>query len=610
MKRQEGRRNIHILQTLLFAAAGIAVTLFLILIGIREKAGVFRERTDKGYTIVQEYICQEIEAADAPIGIKKEYTFHLNEAAAGDTYLAFYTVHQYAEVWLDGDKVYGLGLSGKKPLSRTVGSNWVLIPFYREDAGKEIRVEITPVYEDFRNRKVEFLVGSELAIYRDRLSKDLPQLILSTMAIFVGLIFVCVAGYNQFRKHRGKSLVALGFFSVMMGIWRLTDTRFTPFMFPNHPVLLFYLSISMLMLGMIPLMKWIEEYFTEKGRKLIDIYCIVSAVLCLLQLFCQIVGIAELRETLFITHILIGAGVVIAIAIVIYEMVKYPDRIRVKVGNKLPYICVAGVIGDVAAFYVKGNSSGLLFSLSGFLLYIVMMGIATLFHFSEQELQLAEKERQLAEQDRQLAEQDRSLTDSRIKAMMSQIRSHFIFNVLTTISTYCKTDPKMADNALIRFSRYLRKNIRILEEDGMIDFAMELEQVEDYIALEQLRFPECIVFEKQIGTSSFKLPPLTIQPLVENAIKHGLVGRGRCGTIRLSTMRRTDCIEIEVTDDGVGFKPEDCGKPDSVGIRNVRYRLEKLAEGSLEIDSQPGKGTTVKITIPIKESGNESNLRG
>lgn len=194
--------------------------------------------------------------------------------------------------------------------------------------------------------------------------------------------------------------------------------------------------------------------------------------------------------------------------------------------------------------------------------------------------------------------------------MMSQIRSHFIFNVLTTISTYCKTDPKMADNALIRFSRYLRKNIRILEEDGMIDFAMELEQVEDYIALEQLRFPECIVFEKQIGTSSFKLPPLTIQPLVENAIKHGLVGRGRCGTIRLSTMRRTDCIEIEVTDDGVGFKPEDCGKPDSVGIRNVRYRLEKLAEGSLEIDSQPGKGTTVKITIPIKESGNESNLRG
>lgn len=604
MKRQKGsRRNIQLFQSLLFVIAGIAVTFFLILLGVLEKTEVLQERTEKGYTIVQEYICQELEVADAPIGIKKEYTFYLNEAASGDTYLAFYTVHQYVEVWLDGHQIYGLGLSGEASLNRTVGSNWVLIPLYREDARKEIRVEITPVYEDFRNREVEFLVGSELAIYRDRLFKDLPQLILSVMAIFIGFLFVCVAGYNQFRKHRGKGLVALGFFSVMMGVWRLTDTRFTPFMFPNHPVLLFYLSVSMLMLGMIPLMKWLEEYFTEKGKNVINLYCMVSSAICLLQLFCQIAGIAEFRETLFITHILIGAGVVIAIALVIYERVKYPDNIKVKAGNKLPYICVAGVIGDVAAFYVKGNSSGLLFSLFGFLLYIVMMGIATLFYFSEQELQLAEQERLLAEQ-------DRSLTDSRIKAMMSQIRSHFIFNVLTTISTYCKTNPKMADNALIRFSRYLRKNIKILEEDGMIDFAMELEQVEDYIALEQLRFPECLVFEKQIGTSSFKLPPLTIQPLVENAIQHGLVGRGRGGNIRLSTMRRTDCIEIEVTDDGVGFNPEDCEKPDSVGIRNVRYRLEKLAEGSLEIDSKPGEGTTVKITMPIKEHRNESNIRG
>lgn len=574
--------------------AGIAMVVFLILLDVKDKVKVQQERYDRGYIAVEDYTCTETEDMEAPIGVRKIYSFYLDDISKKDTHLAFYTVHQYVRVWMDGNMIYCLEPSGEDALSRTVGSNWVLLPLYRTDAGKEIRVEITPVYESFRNRKVEFLVGAQLAIYKDRFSKDLPQLILSVMAIFVGIIFVFVAGYNLFCKHRGKNMVALGVFSVMMGIWRLTDTRFTPFIFPNHPVLLFYLSVSMLMLGMIPLMRWIEEYFNEKSRNIIDIYCIVSAVVCLIQLLCQLIGIADVRETLSVTHITIGAGVMVAIAVAVYERIKYPKNVRVKMGNKLPYMCVAGVVADVGAFYVKGNSSGLLFSLSAFILYIVTLGISTLFHYSEQELQLAEQERQLAEQ-------ERNLTDSRIKTMMSQIRSHFIFNVLATISTYCKTDPKMADYALIHFSRYLRKNIRIIEEEGMIDFDEEMEQVEAYVALEQLRFPERITFKKEIGISSFKLPPLTIQPLVENAIKHGLVGKGRSGTIRLCTIRTDKDIIITIKDNGVGFDPEACTKPDSVGIRNVRYRLETMAEGSLFIDSRAGEGTTVTVQIPIKE---------
>lgn len=388
-------------------------------------------------------------------------------------------------------------------------------------------MEIIPVYESQRNREVEFLLGSELAIYEDRLIKDLPQLILSIMCIFVGLVYIGVAGYNQFCKQRGKGMIALGIFSVMLGIWRMTDTRFTPFLLPKHSVLLFYLSVTMLMLGSIPLMKWLEEYFTEKSRGLLDGYCLL------------------------------------------------------------------------VAFYMKGNSSGLLFTIFAFLLYIVIMGVKTLFNYSEQELQFAEKERQLAEKDRELAEKERKLTDRRIASMMSQIRSHFIFNVLTTISGYCKIDPKKADTALIRFSRYLRKNINIIEEEGLIDFDVELEQLEDYVALEQLRFEDMIVFEKEIQTSSFQIPPLTIQPLVENAIKHGLVEHNRSGLIWLATREQDGMIMITVTDNGVGFLPEACENSRSVGIRNVRYRLENMVNGQLDIDSVPGQGTKVIIRIPI-----------
>ena len=595
-KRNNAKSNniLSKIAFLLSSVAGVVLVALLIALCMTDNVKVSQSRSDSGFVIVENAACQEVEAADTPIGVKKVYTFTLNEKPDSDTHLAFYTVHQYVDVYLDGQNIYSLKPSEKNQMIKTVGSNWVMIPLYRRDAGKEIRVEITPVYESFRDREVEFLIGSQLAIYKNRLFKDLPQLILGIMAVFAGIVFICVALYNLYRKHRGKSLAALGMFSVMMGLWKLTDTRFTPFILPDKPIFLFYVSVTMLMLGMIPLLQWMEGYLTQKSRRILDVYCILAALICLIQLLLQIFGILDLREMLYITHIVIAAGVVSAIGIAVYERIRYPQKPRLLVGNKLPYICVAGVIADVVAFYIKGNSSGLVFSLLAFLLYIVFLGIATMFNYGEQELQLAET-------NRQLAEQERKLTERRISAMMSQIRSHFIFNILATISTYCKSDAKKADDALIRFSRYLRRNIKILEEEGLIDFQTELEQLEDYIALEQLRFQNMITFVKDIEVISFQIPPLTIQPIVENAIKHGLVEQDRSGTIMLKTEREDGVIVITITDDGVGFVPQECEKEDSIGIKNVRFRLESMVKGSLDIESAPGKGTKVTIKIPVKE---------
>ena len=595
-KRNNAKSNniLSKIAFLLSSVAGVVLVALLIALCMTDNVKVSQSRSDSGFVIVENAACKEVEAADTPIGVKKVYTFTLNEKPDSDTHLAFYTVHQYVDVYLDGQNIYSLKPSEKNQMIKTVGSNWVMIPLYRRDAGKEIRVEITPVYESFRDREVEFLIGSQLAIYKNRLFKDLPQLILGIMAVFAGIVFICVALYNLYRKHRGKSLAALGMFSVMMGLWKLTDTRFTPFILPDKPIFLFYVSVTMLMLGMIPLLQWMEGYLTQKSRRILDVYCILAALICLIQLLLQIFGILDLREMLYITHIVIAAGVVSAIGIAVYERIRYPQKPRLLVGNKLPYICVAGVIADVVAFYIKGNSSGLVFSLLAFLLYIVFLGIATMFNYGEQELQLAET-------NRQLAEQERKLTERRISAMMSQIRSHFIFNILATISTYCKSDAKKADDALIRFSRYLRRNIKILEEEELIDFQTELEQLEDYIALEQLRFQNMITFVKDIEVISFQIPPLTIQPIVENAIKHGLVEQDRSGTIMLKTEREDGVIVITITDDGVGFVPQECEKEDSIGIKNVRFRLESMVKGSLDIESAPGKGTKVTIKIPVKE---------
>lgn len=214
-----------------------------------------------------------------------------------------------------------------------------------------------------------------------------------------------------------------------------------------------------------------------------------------------------------------------------------------------------------------------------------------------------EQNRRAAEQDRKLAQTERELTESRIATMMSQIRNHFIFNTLGAISGYCKIDPAKADEMLTRFARYLRRNMQYLEEKDLIPFTTEIKQIEDYIMLEQMRFPELIEFGENFEVTNFKLPPLTVQPLVENAVKHGLTKPGRKGSICVSTRYEDGCILVEVADDGIGFVTADLDKTGSLGLRNVRYRLEHMARATLTVESTPGQGTQAIIRIPEQQEG-------
>ena len=582
--KQKGISCLGRISIILSVVACLVTIGLLIWLYVNDNIRMQSSRSDKGFTHISEYTCQEIESADTPIGVRKEYTLMLGEIPDSDISLAFYTVHQYVEVYLDGKKIYSLKPSNDNPMIRTVGSNWVMIPIYREDAGKEVRVEITPVYESFRNREVEFLLGCKLDIYINRLSQDLPQLILSVIAVFVGFIFLCIAGYNLFKKNRGEGLAALGLFSIMMGFWRLTDTRFTPFFMSDKPLFLFYVSVTMLMLGIVPLIKSMEERFHKLSCRIFDTYCIIVALICLGQLLLQIFGVMDLRENLFMTHIVIVIGTFIIIGNVIFERVKYPDKQKTRRGRNLPLICVVGVLADIVAFYIKGTSSGLVFSLSAFLLYIVFSGINMMLKYGEQEKELAEKERKL--------------TESRITMMISQIQPHFIFNTLGTIQQFCTEEPQKAADLVQASAMYLRGNLTELDNVSPISISHEIEHVKHYVNIEQVRFPE-IQITYDLRAEEFLLPALTIQPLVENSNKHGLMGRGRKGTIELATYMTDEVYCVCVKDNGVGFEESTLldGK-NHVGIKNIRGRIEAMCGGTLTIDSTPGVGTKALIQIP------------
>jgi len=195
--------------------------------------------------------------------------------------------------------------------------------------------------------------------------------------------------------------------------------------------------------------------------------------------------------------------------------------------------------------------------------------------------------------------------EQRIQIMMTQIQPHFLYNTLATIRSLCLRSPETAAQTIDRFSRYLRQNLDTLNQSELIPFSQELEHVRIYTEIEMLMFPY-IHFNYDIGDDCFMLPPLTVQPLVENAIRHGVRAR-EVGQIDITARRSESGHTIVIADNGLGFDPAaiDAAAGKHIGIRNVRERLEKQCGGTLVVESRPGAGTTVTIFIPAAERDGE-----
>lgn len=210
-----------------------------------------------------------------------------------------------------------------------------------------------------------------------------------------------------------------------------------------------------------------------------------------------------------------------------------------------------------------------------------------------------------AEQGRRIAEQERSLAQSRIAMMLSQIQPHFLYNVLNSIYYLCEKDPAKAKEAINQFSTYLRGNLDSLTRVLPIPFERELEHVRTYLSLEKMRFDEELHIVYDIQTVGFSLPALTVQPLVENAVKCGVGKAPGGGTVTLRTRELADCFEVTVADDGVGYDPlaVQCDGRTHIGIENVRQRLIAMSDARVTITSRVGLGTTAIIRIPKGKQG-------
>ena len=186
-----------------------------------------------------------------------------------------------------------------------------------------------------------------------------------------------------------------------------------------------------------------------------------------------------------------------------------------------------------------------------------------------------------------------------------QMRPHFIYNTLMSIYYLCKQDAEKAQQVILDFSSYLRKNFTAIAKADAIPFEEELEHTRAYLAVEQARFKDQLLVEFDTPFTDFRIPPLTLQPIVENAVKHGMDPELEPLFISISTRRQDGYAEIIVDDSGPGYQPADDNEP-HIGLDNVRERLKMMCKGDLTISRRDCGGTIVTIRIPVQEGVHEN----
>lgn len=303
---------------------------------------------------------------------------------------------------------------------------------------------------------------------------------------------------------------------------------------------------------------------------------------------------------------LAGVLVISFIGMILYY-VRYLRRIQ---AYPLLLVFVLALLADVVQFLIYGISLvniamtvGVLGMFFAYQKELDMQTAAQQTRLLENALRISEQETELARKNAELAVKDAQLTQRKTQIMLSQIQPHFLYNALAAISYLCIKDPMKARSTIDALASYLRTNLDSLRNEHLVPFEKELEHTKTYLQIEKTRFDDDLQIVYDIQYTDFILPSLSLQPLAENAVRHGICASEDGGTLTICTEKKDDKIYITVIDDGVGFdmtqKPQD-GRS-HVGMENVSDRIRSLCGGELIVHSEVGKGTTAVIVLPAKQ---------
>ena len=435
---------------------------------------------------------------------------------------------------------------------------------------------------------------------RDTLNRGSLHRILGIVLILFAFMILGTAIFSMLIHIKGsKNLWLVGFSVFCAGIY---------FLFKAHGVMFFSEIIkfntrmvtSSIMLYMLLVTAIIADWLQGKVRIVGSSLTVFALFLNLAFMLAPVFSDVKFYDTLPLWAAVQSAVCIVMIVLLALRFAKGDKNEKIiSLFAMLPMISfIFDVTGKGLSLWQGGLVSEAVFIL------IFVLSLIVLLKVVPQNLNAAIRARELEAEKMIL---NAELTESRIATMISQIQPHFIYNTLGTIEQLCITEPKEASKLVRNFSLYLRGNFSELDNAKPIRFSQEMNHVKHYTDIEQVRFPDMTI-QYDLRSVEFLLPALSVQPLVENAIKHGLMGLEEGGIVTISAYETNESYVVEVTDDGVGFDMS-AGYDETkhVGIKNIRGRIEAMCGGTLTIESEIGKGTKATIRIPKEAGDYDSN---
>ena len=565
-------------------AAGLTALLCLLLVLLIHRNPGFNRYANgvTPFTILQPESVTE-ETVEGYAGLRRSYTFTLPESESLTTVgarVSFFLRHTVAAYSIDGTSLSNdLAEEEGFHIGKTPGSYWVNIPLRPAYAGKTLRVTLTPVYPSVRDETPTFLV-----ITRDALLTmvELPQdgllLVLSGLAIAAGLFLALLALALPLDSGDRKRAFYLGAVTVAAGLWKLCGLPILTLVLDYRGLQkeLWFAGASGYLLMLVLSLRLLTAVRGDGENRIGQLCFYLSAALAAALLGLQMLGVLELHEAL------IPFGVGMAILHVVSLLGKKPSRSELF--WLLPFFLA--LIADLCIYYLNGSMQKAPVFLLWMILNLCVRGVGFV--------------RASILRERLLRRREEELRDEKLRAMLSQMRPHFIYNTLASIYELCREEPAQAMRVIDDFTAYLQANFNAITAAEMIPFSEELRHTKAYLAVETALHGDDLCVDYDLETVAFRLPPLTLQPIVENAVKHG-VAPGYCPVhITVRTRIVPEGIRLLVENDGAPYDPPG-DREDKGGLENVRERLELMCGGKLVIraanEQTPKRGTLVTVCL-------------
>ncbi len=501
--------------------------------------------------------------------------------------LMFYTKHNEVRVYIDDVLVYEFAMQDGFAFLQTPGNEWHQVFLAEEMSGAQLRIELTSQFAYYSNLLYDFYIIH----YSQMQSVQLQWLWLRCFtAVF--LLIVAIWSYVSASVSRGtdtrRYAILLADFYMVMAIWVFANSGLFDLVF-RRPVVSYF--IEMLSVRLVPVMAYLFiQNILSRRYLLVAVMGYGTLAHFFVAIILQFAFGVSFLSTLWVLHALLVCGALVDFWMIAHHL--YTTRHAKQTRNYL-FVCsgilFASALAEVWRFYALPQQDLLIsgYIAVGYVLYTCVAYVALV--------------RRTAGLDRGRIALEDSYNKLRNTTLMREINAHFFFNVLSGISSLCKQNPQKADEAVTLLAKYMRHYMYLINTPKNIPFVSELELIRVYLALEEMRFEGEFAAEMEIDFAAFEVPPLSVQPVVENAVMHGLRQCNRFGKLQLSSRRVGGYAVVTVQDNGAGFDVTALKQNESLALDNVRTRLDTMAKASIQIESEIGEGTTITIKIPLKK---------